>query len=109
MGVQQSVNITMTVWFHLNVVWILFIQRNVCIIVSNGWHTLSLLNDGYLILIHTKVIVFAQKGHGLTVGVAASHDAEGELLARLGIPRLEGEDGFNVESNVGRSRCKFGG
>lgn len=53
--------------------------------------------------------MFAKEGYGLIVGVIASHDAEWELLTRLGVTRLEGEDCFNVELNVGRSRSKFGG
>jgi len=99
----------MTMRFHLNVVRILRIQCNMCIIVIDGWNALPLLHDGYLILVHAKVIVFVKEGHGLIVGVIASHDAEWELLTRLGVTRLEGEDCFNVELNVGRSRSKFGG
>ena len=102
-------NVSMTMGFHLNVIWIALVEGDVCIIIRKGRHALSLLNDCYLIPVHAIVIVFEQEVHRLFVRVSTSHDTKGNFFSWLGVARLEGDDCFYVELNVRSSGGKLSG
>lgn len=109
MLVKQVMNVAVAVRFRLYLEPLVRrLHRNARTIVQQRRNTLTLLNNCYLVLIHTKIIVFLQQGYRFRVGIAGRHNAERKLdsISKL---FLNSKNVLNVKFQIACLGCHFCG
>ena len=105
---QQLVNVTVSVRLGLDLEPnVGRFQRDARVIVQNGRHALTLLDNRNLRRVHAKVAVFFQQINRFRVGISRRHDAEGEF-ASFRVFLLHGQNVLDVVLQIARPGRHFG-
>ena len=106
--VHEFMNVTVTVRFGLNTVAI-GLKHHASTIVTQGWNSVTLLDNCDLTLVHTKVFVLFQQLNRLLVRVARRHDAKGQFSHSGCILFLDSKNILDIELYITGLARHFGG